>query len=480
MLPVQSDQPTALASENVTNAGSHAPENREVNLLSEVTDAPISEATKRTSAPQPSTACTVDLTQPGQLADIISNALLSLEKYREDQIRTFLEQVSTKHSSGELLKAAAVKFAIDEDQLAKLVADFKHCNCNHSALPAGPIAITSNTNSSGSTASPLSAPDAIQSETPLPRIADGTHKSSAASWSLIVGLIWLSGVVLLATRSVWSYTQFLGETRHATPAPERWNSQWQTLLARHTKRRVRMLSHETLGPMLCRTPTGNVLIVPEELWDNLSPAQRGGILRHELAHLQRGDIWTGLLARVVATLHWFNPLVWLALSRFDEAAEWACDERAVQQSPQQAPAFAKALLELVQPATSPSFGTSSVQGSPLGVRIRRLVGLKTNESRWKHSSVFALLTALLALGAIQFNLTVPAMAGNSLVGSWEEGQNEPQNPTEERIEKFASRIVGTTDLAKQFAQVLNTPQGRVALANRIRSCLLYTSPSPRD
>ena len=36
-------------------------------------------------------ACNIDLNQPGQLGDILSNALLSLEKHRESDIGKFLE-----------------------------------------------------------------------------------------------------------------------------------------------------------------------------------------------------------------------------------------------------------------------------------------------------------------------------------------------------------------------------------------------------
>lgn len=282
------------------------------------------------------------------------------------------------------------------------------------------------------------------------------------SWSLLAGVVWFVGVVLLSTRAVWSYVRFLAEVRNATDAPEVWDSQWQSLLASHTQQRARMLCHETLGPMLCRTPSGNVLLVPEELWDGLSLEQRDGILRHELGHLQRRDILAVLFARVVAAAHWFNPLVWLAVSRFDESVEWACDERVVRQSPQQAPAFAKALLEMVQSPKTPVFGTTSAQGSPLGVRIRRLLRLGVSDSLAKRSAVFALLLILFAAGAFQVNLTERAVAASTPTAD-----SAVQEPSDDLVKDFASRVAGSSYLAKRFAAVLQTPSGRSVLLERI-------------
>ena len=51
------------------------------------------------------------------------------------------------------------------------------------------------------------------------------------------------------------------------------------------------------GPMLCRIPDGYAVIVPEWLWRALDPSERQSILRHELAHYARGDLWKSLAIR---------------------------------------------------------------------------------------------------------------------------------------------------------------------------------------
>ena len=60
-----------------------------------------------------------------------------------------------------------------------------------------------------------------------------------------------------------------------------------------------------------------------------SRSQRRAVVRHELAHLRRGDPWTLLLAAVATALHWPNPLVWLAARHLRRAGEEACDQAVV-------------------------------------------------------------------------------------------------------------------------------------------------------
>ena len=51
------------------------------------------------------------------------------------------------------------------------------------------------------------------------------------------------------------------------------------------------------------------------------------VLSHELAHVERRDVFWQLAARTAAALYWFHPLTWLALHRMRQERERACDDR---------------------------------------------------------------------------------------------------------------------------------------------------------
>ena len=53
------------------------------------------------------------------------------------------------------------------------------------------------------------------------------------------------------------------------------------------------------------------------------------ILKHELVHLKRGDLYVKFLLMAARAFHWFNPLVWLMQREAALAMELSCDEMVV-------------------------------------------------------------------------------------------------------------------------------------------------------
>ena len=69
------------------------------------------------------------------------------------------------------------------------------------------------------------------------------------------------------------------------------------------------------------------------------------ILAHEQAHIRRRDHWWKLLAYFMLTLHWFNPLVWIAYVMLGRDMELACDEEVIRDLDTQARGdYAQALM----------------------------------------------------------------------------------------------------------------------------------------
>lgn len=54
------------------------------------------------------------------------------------------------------------------------------------------------------------------------------------------------------------------------------------------------------------------------------------VIAHEQAHIRRKDHWWKPLGFLLLTIHWFNPLVWLAYALLCRDIELACDEKVVE------------------------------------------------------------------------------------------------------------------------------------------------------
>ena len=62
----------------------------------------------------------------------------------------------------------------------------------------------------------------------------------------------------------------------------------------------------------------------------LDPMTAGHVLAHEQAHLARRDHWWKPLGFLLLSIHWFNPVLWLAYILLCRDIEQACDEKVVQ------------------------------------------------------------------------------------------------------------------------------------------------------
>ena len=70
-----------------------------------------------------------------------------------------------------------------------------------------------------------------------------------------------------------------------------------------------------------------VLVLPE---GEYSEKELYFILKHELVHVKRGDVYWKLLFMTVNGVHWFNPLIWIMQKEAAMDMELSCDERVTQ------------------------------------------------------------------------------------------------------------------------------------------------------
>jgi len=158
---------------------------------------------------------------------------------------------------------------------------------------------------------------------------------------------WLVGVSLGLLRLA---TRYLRLRRHCRHLPMPLTIALRREMDALDPRRLRL---HPAGPAVLWAPRSLVLL-PPDFMQRFDAAERQLILRHELAHLQRGDVLWNLLAELGCALLWFHPLAWLALPRFRLDQELACDERVLRHSPQDEASYAHILMHSVGTSTVPA------------------------------------------------------------------------------------------------------------------------------
>lgn len=160
-----------------------------------------------------------------------------------------------------------------------------------------------------------------------------------------------------------------------------------------------MVAHSegVASPLLLGT-VRPVLLIPDGLGERLGRDERRAVVMHEVAHVRRCDIALGWAATAALVLHWFNPLVWLAVRRMKEDREVACDALALSAlGDAERPAYGRALVTLLEDASQPRIvpGLAAIaEGTgDLKRRIAMIASFR-ERGRWSAAAAGALVTVL--------------------------------------------------------------------------------------
>ncbi len=121
-------------------------------------------------------------------------------------------------------------------------------------------------------------------------------------------------------------------------------------------------------------------------------------IRHELAHVTRGDEWVRRYLLVLRTLFWFHPLVRYCCDQVQLFAEKACDDH-VLQSGHKPSLYSSLLLQLGQSNYSnrPELQSSGMAQSQVANRIKSILQSNVSRRPTTRFGAFAITLALLTL-----------------------------------------------------------------------------------
>lgn len=166
-------------------------------------------------------------------------------------------------------------------------------------------------------------PGALQTAgAPAPQAAERQPAPAAKAqldWGAVLAYVWLGGAVLFLTGGVVSYWRFCRMIRKNAAAAEP-----LAFAELRIPPRIRLMrTHMLTAPLLVGI-FRPMLLLPDGVAEE-EPLRF--ILLHELTHYKRRDLWYKWFAFFVQAVHWFNPLLYIAVRQMNEACEISCDLR---------------------------------------------------------------------------------------------------------------------------------------------------------
>ncbi|MCD7097595.1 TonB family protein [Stenotrophomonas sp. MMGLT7] len=150
------------------------------------------------------------------------------------------------------------------------------------------------------------------------------------------------------------------------------------------------------------------IVLPHDFERRYTAEEQRLVLAHERVHLRRGDAWANAVAAAVLCLHWFNPLLHLALRRFRLDQELACDAAVVAAMPAARKAYASAMLKTQFTGPLAPMACQWTPRHPLKERIAMLK--RKTPSRVRAIFARTLVAALAVAGAYAAWAQQPARA----------------------------------------------------------------------
>lgn len=242
---------------------------------------------------------------------------------------------------------------------------------------------------------PVLAVPATLSPLTTSTLEEATAPLTLPSIGQILFSIWITGLVAFLAGLVWHQCRFVSRYGLQPDDDPRLLSLVREVAATlGVNREIKVLlgpegtTPAVFGAWKCR------LILPRD-WETRF---EGEVLRylilHEMEHIRHRDVLLNWMAAAVNALHWFNPLVWVAVSRFQSDRELRCDANTLSRlKPEERFEYGRTLLRVQSefvPAPAIAGVAPCVRNHPT---LRHRILMITNPTRRK-----SWLNAILALG----------------------------------------------------------------------------------
>jgi len=210
----------------------------------------------------------------------------------------------------------------------------------------------------------------------LPAPAVGASVNPLQIYTEIGAYIWVLGIMVLLIYSVVS-----------------------VVLLKKQLKNAQLIEQNIFEAKNLRTPFVLGLIRPKiYLPVGLNATERSYILLHEQTHIKRKDHIIKVLALLILSVHWFNPLAWIAFMLMGTDMELSCDERVLKEMDEEIKkSYANSLLSLAT-------GRHILNGSPLAFGEGNVKGRIKNVLNYRKPTFWIILSALVIVAIVSVGL----------------------------------------------------------------------------
>ena len=209
------------------------------------------------------------------------------------------------------------------------------------------------------------------------------------SWEQVLPMVWLSGMIGMAVVIFGvniSFGTTLGMFRKELPAMERKGRGKQKLSVYLADGISSSCLYGMVRPSIYLNRTG------------MGEQEKTYCVEHEYSHYLQGDMVWSLCRTVCLILHWYNPLVWVAVTLSKKDAELACDERTIERlGEEERYNYGHTLVELAaaQSRAVQMFGMATLMASDKKEVVERVKAITMKKET---KIITGLLVAILVVG----------------------------------------------------------------------------------
>lgn len=233
--------------------------------------------------------------------------------------------------------------------------------------------------------------------------------TNTRDWLQYAALLWGLGTICCLGRHAFQHLRFLSSVR-------RWSEDVEAAavleLFTRMKGELGIQGNISLKSCACiKTPMlvgllRPVLLLPQS---GFHQDELPLILKHELIHHKRRDLWYKSLMLLALAIHWFNPVIYLVVKSALNLCEISCDEEVLKEIDAKGRArYGQAILGLIRKGGCQTVFSTNFHSGPKGTKQRIYAMMDMTRKRFSPVLFLMLLTITLC-GTATFALS-PAQA----------------------------------------------------------------------